>query len=78
MLAIAWAFSLDRRRVPWRVVVWGLALQLGLGVLLLETPVGAVFFAGMNALVSALGSYTDAGVALRLRLARSTPASRSR
>jgi len=61
MLAIAWAFSLDRRRVPWRVVGWGLALQLGLGILLLETPVGAGFFAAMNGLVSALGSYTDAG-----------------
>jgi len=61
MLAIAWAFSLERRRVPWRVVGWGLALQLGLGVLLLETPVGSVFFSGMNALVSALGAYTDAG-----------------
>ena len=61
MLAIAWAFSLDRRRVPWRVVGWGLALQLGLGFLLLETPVGKAFFAGMNALVSALGAYTDAG-----------------
>ena len=61
MLALAWAFSLDRRRVPWRVVGWGLALQLGLGVLLLETPVGRVFFVGMNAVVSALGSYTDAG-----------------
>ena len=61
MLAIAWAFSLDRRRVPWRVVGCGLALQLGLGFLLLETPVGSVFFNGMNALVSALGAYTNAG-----------------
>jgi CNT family concentrative nucleoside transporter len=62
MLALAWLCSLDRRRVPWRVVVWGVALQLGLGFLLLSTPVGRVFFAGMNAIVSALGAYTDAGV----------------
>jgi CNT family concentrative nucleoside transporter len=61
MMAIAWAFSLERRRIPWRVLGWGLALQLGLGVLLLATPIGAAFFAGMNALVSALGAYTDAG-----------------
>jgi CNT family concentrative nucleoside transporter len=61
MLAVAWAFSLDRRRVPWRVLGWGLGLQLGLGLLLLETPVGTAFFAGMNQLVSALGAYTDAG-----------------
>jgi CNT family concentrative nucleoside transporter len=62
MIALAWACSVDRRRVPWRVVLWGLALQLGLGVLLLVTPVGGVFFAVMNAVVSALGSYTDVGV----------------
>ena len=61
MMAIAWAFSLDRHRVPWRVIGWGLALQLGLGFLLLATPIGAAFFAGMNAAVSALQSYTDAG-----------------
>jgi CNT family concentrative nucleoside transporter len=61
MLAIAWAFSLDRRRVPWRVLGWGLALQLALGFLLLETPVGTAFFSGMNAMVSALGAYTDVG-----------------
>ncbi len=62
MAALAWACSLDRRHVPWRVVVWGLAIQLGLGVLLLATPVGRYFFLGMNAVVSALGSYSDAGV----------------
>jgi CNT family concentrative nucleoside transporter len=61
MMAIAWAFSEGRGRVPWRVIGWGLALQLGLGVLLLATPIGAAFFSGMNAMVSALQSYTDAG-----------------
>ena len=62
MAALAWVFSLDRRHVPWRVVVWGLALQLGLGGLLLATPVGRFFVIGMNAVVSARGSYSDAGV----------------
>ena len=62
MTALAWALSLDRRRVRWRVVAWGLALQLGLGALLLATPVGRFFFLAMNAVVSALGSYSDAGV----------------
>jgi CNT family concentrative nucleoside transporter len=62
LVALAWALSLDRRRVRWRVVLWGLGLQLGLGVLLLATPAGRVFFLGMNSVVSALGSYSDAGV----------------
>jgi CNT family concentrative nucleoside transporter len=62
MAALAWIFSLDRSRVRWRIVLWGLGIQLGLGWLLLATPVGSVFFSAMNGLVSALDRYTDAGV----------------
>jgi CNT family concentrative nucleoside transporter len=61
-MGVAWALSEDRRAVPWRTVAWGVALQLGLGLLLLETPVGAAFFAAMRALVDALIACTDAGV----------------
>jgi len=53
MIALAWLTSTDRRRVPWRVVAWGLALQLGLGVLLLRSPVGTAFFVGLNQAVAA-------------------------
>ena len=62
MIAIAWAASTERSRIPWRTVAWGAGLQLALGVLLLKTPVGALFFDGMNAVVSALTAYTDVGV----------------
>jgi len=62
MIALAWLCSSNRRRVPWRTVGVGVGLQLVLGVLLLKTPVGAVFFDAMNAVVAALTSYTDAGV----------------
>jgi len=61
-LALAWAVSEQRSRVPWRTVAWGTGLQLALGVALLKTPVGDAFFALMDAVVSALSSYTDAGV----------------
>jgi len=61
LIGIAWALSSDRRRISWRIVGWGLALQLGLGVLLLKTPVGRPFFDGMNALATALMRFTDAG-----------------
>jgi CNT family concentrative nucleoside transporter len=62
MIAIAWLCSSDRRRVRWRVVGWGLLLQFALGVLLLKTPVGAVFFDAMNAIVGAFVGYTETGV----------------
>jgi len=61
-MALAWALSEDRRAVPWRTVAWGVALQLGLGLLLLKTLIGRGFFAMMSALVDALIACTDAGV----------------
>jgi CNT family concentrative nucleoside transporter len=61
-MAVAWALSEDRRAAPWRTVAWGVALQIGLGVLLLKTPVGAGFFSVMSALVAALIACTDVGV----------------
>ncbi len=48
MIAIAWAVSEHRRRVPWRVIGWGLGLQLGLALLLLKTAPGRAFFVGVN------------------------------
>ena len=62
MIAIAWAFSRDRRRFPWRPVVWGSAIQLALGFTLLRTPIGAVFFAFTNGIVDLFLRYVDAGV----------------
>jgi CNT family concentrative nucleoside transporter len=62
MIAIAWCCSSDRHRIPWRTVAWGVALQLALGAMLLKTPLGRLFFEGMNAIVSALIAYTDVGV----------------
>ena len=61
MIAIAWAISSNRRQFPWRIAIWGLGIQLGLAVLLLKTPVGRLFFNGMNALAAAMMSFTDAG-----------------
>lgn len=62
MIGIAWLCSSDRRRVPWTTVAWGLVLQLSLGIVLLKTPLGGLFFRAMNAIVGALVRYTDAGV----------------
>jgi len=61
LIAIAWAMSSNRRQISWRVVFWGLVIQLGLAVLLLKTPAGRPFFDGMNALARALIRLTDVG-----------------
>lgn len=62
LVAIAWACSADRRRMPWRTVAWGLGLQLVLALLLLQSAAGRSFFAAANAVVDGLTRYTDAGV----------------
>lgn len=40
LLGLAWAMSTDRKRVPWRVIFWGMGLQLLLAVIVLGTGVG--------------------------------------
>ena len=38
LLAIAWALSEDRRRIPWRTVVAGVGLQSPSALLLIGVP----------------------------------------
>lgn len=62
MIGIAWLLSDDRRRMPWRTIASGLALQLGLAVLLLRSSPGRTFFVAMNDAVAAFVAYNQAGV----------------
>ncbi len=43
-ILLAWLISSNRRRFPWRVVLGGLLLQLGLGVFVLRTSAGQSVF----------------------------------
>lgn len=44
MMLIAWALSENRRKVHWRVLIWGLGLQFLLGLAVLRTELGQTFF----------------------------------
>jgi CNT family concentrative nucleoside transporter len=61
ILAIAWALSYDRRRIPWRLVAAGLALQTAFGVLVLKTAPGRVFFEAVGGVVNGLLAFTAEG-----------------
>ena len=61
LVALAWLASENRRAISLRTAVAAVALQVLLAVLLLLTPVGAGFFAFMNAVVTALTRYVAAG-----------------
>ena len=52
----AWALSVNRRKIPWRIVLWGLGLQFIFAVLILRTPFGAgIFDAANNVILAAVG-----------------------
>jgi len=61
MVAIAWVFSKHRARVPWRIVAWGIGLQLTFGVLIMKTGVGRWVFSLLNDGVLALLGFTARG-----------------
>ncbi|HSG07152.1 MAG TPA: nucleoside transporter C-terminal domain-containing protein [Longimicrobiales bacterium] len=62
LTALAWGLSVDRtRRIPWRVVGWGLGLQLLFALFILKTPVGAQVFDTANTVVVALLGFTVDG-----------------
>lgn len=61
MVGIAWLLSEHRDRVPWRVIGWGIGLQVSFGVLVMKTDVGLRVFAVLNDLVIALLGFTAQG-----------------
>lgn len=57
LLGCAWVFSADRRNMNWRVIVWGVALQLLIGAFIFVVPAGADVFRFVNdAVVNILDS----------------------
>jgi len=61
--ALAWVFSENRRRFPWRIVLAGLALQLVLAAALLRVPLFRGLFVMLNDALLALETATRAGTA---------------
>jgi CNT family concentrative nucleoside transporter len=62
VVAAAWLLvSCDRRRFPWRIVLWGSGLQVAFALLVLRTPWGRDAFDGIRVFVLRLLSFTDAG-----------------
>jgi CNT family concentrative nucleoside transporter len=61
LLGLAWLLSYDRRRIPWRLVFTGLALQTTFGFLVLKTTPGRWFFEGVGGVVNGLLGFTAEG-----------------
>ena len=61
LLVLAWAFSEDRRRVPWRIVAGGLVLQVALAMLLIDVGPARAAVLLLNHVADALQRATDDG-----------------
>jgi CNT family concentrative nucleoside transporter len=61
LLAIAWALSEDRRRIPWRTVIAGVALQWALALLLIFFPPANAVIVLLNDGATTLQTATHAG-----------------
>jgi CNT family concentrative nucleoside transporter len=61
LLVLTWAFSENRARLPWRILLSGLALQFALAATLLWVPVFKGVFIGLNDLLLSLEEATRAG-----------------
>ena len=61
LLAIALAMSNNRKAIPWRLVLWGLGLQLIFAIFILKTPIGQPFFGVIDTAIKKVLSFSDAG-----------------
>ena len=64
LIGICWAISTDRRRFPWRVVGWSLALQVAFALLVLKSAAGAGVLAAVANAVDLALQQASAGIEL--------------
>jgi concentrative nucleoside transporter, CNT family len=61
ILAIAIALSHNRKSIRWRVVAWGLALQLLFAIFVLRIPAGQRLFRGLGSFVTSILNFSYVG-----------------
>ncbi len=61
MVLLAWLMSENRRHVPWRVIGWGLTLQVGFGLIVLSPAAQEFFFTWIDAGVRTLIGFGEKG-----------------
>jgi len=61
LLLIAFAMSNNRKKLNWRLILWGLSLQIIFALFILKTPIGQPFFGAFDSAIKKLISFSDAG-----------------
>lgn len=63
-VGIGYLCSANRRLIPWQTVLWGIALQLIFGVLILKTSLGLNLFQFLGSIVEQFLNFSDSGARL--------------
>src|SRR5205809_5850846 len=63
ILAIAVAFSTNRRAINWTTVAWGLSLQIVFALIVLKTAIGQTVFTTLGAYITKLLGFSGVGAA---------------
>lgn len=61
LIGIAWLLSNNKKKINYRVIIWGLLLQIVFAIIILKTGPGQAIFFFARAFISKLLSFTDAG-----------------
>lgn len=61
MMGLAWAMSTNRKKINFRIVAGGLALQFGMALLVLKTEPGHNFFWWLGDMFKNMQAFTDEG-----------------
>lgn len=60
-IGVAWLFSANKKKIPWKLVAWATVMQFAFAAIVLKTKPGEWLFGAVRDLVNALLSYTDKG-----------------
>ncbi|MBD1935229.1 MULTISPECIES: NupC/NupG family nucleoside CNT transporter [Cyanophyceae] len=60
-IGLSYAFSINRRAVRWRPILWGMGLEFIVALLILKTPGGLAVFKALGDVVSRFLSFSDVG-----------------
>ncbi|HPP87655.1 MAG TPA: Na+ dependent nucleoside transporter N-terminal domain-containing protein, partial [bacterium] len=63
LILISWLMSVNRKGIKWRPVIWGIALQIIFGLIVISDTAGAFFFNVVDGAVGQLLAFSEEGAA---------------
>jgi concentrative nucleoside transporter, CNT family len=64
LIGISYLFSTARQRIVWQTVLWGIALQLILGIVILKSAIGLKVFQFLGSAIAKFLDFSDEGAKL--------------